>query len=178
MRGRPGRRVAEAPGPVTGERQEERRQAERLHGGDVEDEPGPEAGAGAEERPAKEGDRDEDDEDEVGVAVGYAERREEGDLEDRGEGEQDACLEGVEAVHGFVFFVFTCWAPGFGTRTITASSESKFTSGVTWIRLYRSTSCWPTPVTTPIGIPRGQSDWSEPVLQPAVTTLSPSSPRA
>ena len=50
---------AEPPGPVAGEREDERGEAERPEGRGVEEEPGPEPGDRPEDRPAQERERDE-----------------------------------------------------------------------------------------------------------------------
>ena len=102
-------------------------------------------------RPAQQRDADDEDEDDVGVAVGHFEGRRDGDLDERGEKKDEPGFDGVDARH----FGLCLARSAFGTRTTRSSSPSKSTSGVTWIRLYSSTSCCPTPLTMPIGIPRG-----------------------
>ena len=61
-------RLAVASDPEAGEREQERREAERAEAGDVDQEAGPEAGDGAEDRALCERDGDEGDEHEVGRA--------------------------------------------------------------------------------------------------------------
>ena len=151
MRGRTARRLAEATGEMPGERQQERREPERPERGNVQYEPGPEARARTEDRPAKKSERDDENEHEVRVTLGHLDGRGDRNLDERGEQKEGSRLDGV-GDHRCVFVPF---AFGLATRTMTSSSESKSTRGATWMRLYRSTSCWPTDETVPIGMPRG-----------------------
>ena len=119
------RRLAVAPSPVAGERQEQRGDAERLERRRVEDKAREEAAGGAEDRAAQERDRDERDEQDVRHAAEDRHGVEHGHLQDR-DGEQEArSLGRVGCDHGVACI-------RFGTSTMTESSDEKSTYGVTW----------------------------------------------
>ena len=115
------RRLAEAPGPVPPDGEQERREPERPEGHRVDEQAGPEAGDGTEERAAQERDPDEHEQEHVGPPLGQLERVHERDLDDRRERHEHGRFDGVERHRA--------------TRITTSESESKSTNGSTWIRM-------------------------------------------
>ena len=81
-------RLAVAPGPVAGERVEQRRDAERVEREHVDEEAAEEAGDGADDRPAQQRDREQREQEHVGDAAGDVERREQRHLQ-QGRDEDD-----------------------------------------------------------------------------------------
>ena len=120
--------LAEAPDPVAGQRQEERVQAEDLERGDVEDEAGPEARPPAPiSGPRRSASDDERDEHEVRVAARHLDLRDEHHLEEHRQRHDAAGLETVGDRHR------SRVSPP--VSTMTCSSASKSTNGVTWMRV-------------------------------------------
>src|SRR5919201_949536 len=160
-------RLAVAPDPVAGDREEKRRDAERVQVGRVDHEPRAESSDRAGDRPAQERDRDEGEQEQVRAPAEEGERGDDRDLDDRRDEQQHRRLRWLDRDHGS----FGC---GFlVTSTATASSEPKSTNGSTWICLKRSVSVWPTLVTRPIGRSAGYSEGNRDERVPAVTMTSP-----
>src|SRR4029450_2777371 len=131
------RRLAVAPDPEPGEREQERREAERAEPRDVEQQARPEAGDRAEDRALRERDRDEGDEHEVGRAAEDSDLGHDRHLEDRHEEEEDCCFRGG-GDHGI------CGRGLWLASTSTYWSDEKSTNGITWTSWNGSTSVWPT----------------------------------
>src|SRR6187402_2231137 len=156
-------RLAVAAGPEAGEREHEGGDAERVEGEEVDDEAARESRGGAGDRAAQEPEADDHDEEQVRRASADEQGGEEHCLEHRG-GEDDAGqAQRAAGGHG----------RSLGTSTITASRPPKSTNGSTCTCWKRSVSVWPTLVTLPMAIPFGYSELRPAVLQPLVTTSSP-----
>ena len=112
-------RLAIAADPVAGNRQKQRRDAERLQRRRVDDEPGAEARGRPEDRSAQERNGDEGDEHEVGRSVEDVDLREQRHLKDRGDEENRGAFRDV-GCHRF-----------FGINTTSELSVLKFTNGCT-----------------------------------------------
>ena len=140
------RRLAVTAGPEAGEREDERRHAERPERDEVDHDAPHEAEDGARNRAAKEREGDHDDEEEIGRAARDHERRHDDDLQQRGDEDRHRCSKPCRRRHR---------GRPVGTSTRTASSAPKSTYGSTCTCWKRSVSVWPTLVTFPIGIPFG-----------------------
>src|SRR5436190_8114921 len=148
-------RLAVAPDPEASNRQEQRREPQRVEVGDVDEQARAEPGDGAEDRAAEEGDREQHDEQQVGAAAERRVTAEDGHLHEHGDEEEGRSLQGVHQR------CFTCWTGfGFGTRTSTDCSDERSANGWTWICLKMSVSFWPTLVTAPTGMLPGKIDGS------------------
>src|SRR5204863_6739489 len=117
-------RLAVSADPVTGDRQQQRGDPERLQGRGVDDEAHGEPRDRAEDRPAQQRDRDERDEHEVGGAVKDVDLREQRDLDDGRDEEDRGRLGGVSDHRRF-----------FGISTSTELSVLKSANGWSWTLL-------------------------------------------
>ena len=114
-------RLAVAADPVAGDREHERRQAERAERRRVDDQAREEAAEGADDRAAQQRDGDERHEQKVRHASEDVHLREDRDLEDRRDEEEHRGLDAVEPVHRCLVEI----------SAATASSESSCANGVT-----------------------------------------------
>src|SRR5262249_21104128 len=146
------RGLAVAPSPITGEGQQQRGKAERSEDASVCEQPRTESGHRAECRATQQSDTNDGDEQQIRTTGEDLDARNDRELNDDDEEQQSRCLGDVRPHHGAFGLFF--WV----TRAVTASSEEKSTNGLISTCLYGAVSLWPTCVTTPIGIPRGNSD--------------------
>src|SRR5262249_26324421 len=106
-------------GPVTGEREQQGREAEHSEHAGVRDQSRAESGERAEDRAAQKRNRDHRNEQELRPAVHDRDVRQNRDLDDRRDEENRGGFRAVGDDHGF----------RFGTSAITESSPEKSTYG-------------------------------------------------
>ena len=102
MRAATAGRLAVASGPVAGQRQQQRGEAERPERGHVDDQPGEEPGDGSGDRPAEQRDRNEGDEQHVRTGAADRDRRERRHLHDRDEEHDQRDLRRRPRAHGLL----------------------------------------------------------------------------